>query len=200
MTQERQGNYNNEELESCLNEVEISNYRVSELELKNQQNGFFTSLKINFFTQKGIKRILNSNKLHILVIILVIIDCVCISVELVIDFVINYNKEHRHLLNIKSPNSTSSSGLFEVLKGIDLKSVSILASIEHTLRFVSLGILTFFVLEIVLKLTFVPDHVIKSVWGVLDAIVVCVSFILDILLLNDKQILHTVTGFLTLFR
>lgn len=200
MTENKQGKNNNDELESCLNQVEISTDRLSQLELKHRQNGLITSLKKNFFTKKGIKRILNSNKLHILVIFLVIIDCVCISVELVIDFVINYNKEHRHLLSVQSPNSTSNSDLFQLLKGIDSNGITILSSIEHTLRFISLGILTFFVLEIVLKLTFVPDHVIKSIWGVLDAIVVCVSFILDILLLNNKQILHTVTGFLTLFR
>ena len=55
-------------------------------------------------------------------------------------------------------------------------------------------------LEIFLSITFIPREVIKSKWGMFDAFVVIVSFILDIILLKDSQIIHNVAGLITLFR
>jgi hypothetical protein len=71
---------------------------------------------------------------------------------------------------------------------------------EEILKYVGLTILSFFVIEIVLKILFIPRDIIKSKWGVFDAFVVFVSFVLDLILLRNKQLLHTVSGLITLLR
>ncbi|RNA22837.1 hypothetical protein BpHYR1_011908 [Brachionus plicatilis] len=159
MTKESNDSRQSYELESCLNQDELADC-ASELEADRKSSSLYMNLKQHFFTKDGIKQILNSNKLHIFVILLVIMDCTCISVELMLDFVISYNQEHWNSVIISNKSSSSELDLFDALKGLNSRDISILSSIEHTLRFVSIAILTFFVLEIVLKLIFIPYHLI----------------------------------------
>ncbi|CAF0817160.1 unnamed protein product [Brachionus calyciflorus] len=183
-----------EDAESCLNESSLDKSSPERINLEKQ----------TFFSKGGITRILRSNKLHIIVILLVILDCLCISLELILDLIISINNDSRENFARyeQAFNSTirKKSNYFDLVHSLDAKSISILISVEHVLKFLSLSILCFFVIEIILKLIFTPREVFKSIWGILDAIVVFVSFFLDILLLRNKQLLHTVTGLLTLFR
>lgn len=195
------------------------------------------------------KALMRSSQLHLIVVILVILDCICVSIELIIDLVVTMNNHNemeknrtQHLSTLvntnpllhaasntnltlllidnistnmtsethnhsnsstnstSNNNSTSSNDKTIIIKHITVDFYQILIRIENILKFVGLGILSFFVIEIFFKLCFVPRDVIKSKWGVFDAIVVFVSFILDIYLLKNKHLLHTVSGLLTLFR
>lgn len=194
--------------EACLNQDEVStdtsiNLRVNRKISRQVFERIFTSKNTRLLSAEGIKQILKSNKLHIIVILLVILDCICISSELILDLIISINSESREKTkddNCQNNTTKTNLNLFKLLYSIDPNVISILISIEYVLKFIGLGILGFFVIEITLKLIYIPHEVIKSIWGILDAIVVFVSFILDILLLKNKQLLHTVTGLLTLFR
>lgn len=149
------------------------------------------------------KSLMKSHQLNLLVVCLVIIDCVCILLELVIDLIITVYKKDNKLETNSSLMDNSTSIIFKRYKlfnTFEINVVSLLISLESLLKYFGLGILCIFVIEIFLKLIFIPKDILKSIWGLIDAIVVFVSFILDILLLKNKHLLHTVTGLITLFR
>lgn len=240
--------------------------------------------------RRMMKRCMKSRRLHVIVVILVILDSICVSVELIVDLIVtvyhqyrpdegnlnatgvfsnnrsnqssgvvgsssnpvivhprtllktspslspsftsssssssinrfnlidnNYNSNSPHS-SISTWSSSSSLGLglgpggpltpprksdeylWSFISDMNLTSLSILISIETFFKYFGLIILSLFVLEIMCKIIFIPRELIRSKWGIFDAIVVFTSFILDVILLKDKKILHTVSGLITLFR
>lgn len=224
------------------------------------------------------KRCMKSRRLHVIVVILVILDSICVSVELIVDLIVTVYHQHHHN-NSTSSSSTSSSSqfnstsssranqtsssssstnpvlpqpvimstsssypssssssfnrlnspywdqqttssgvsgvgyggisptrtmsdeyLWSFISDMNLTSLSVLVSIETFFKYFGLIILSLFVIEIMFKIIFIPRDLIRSKWGIFDAIVVFTSFILDVILLKDKKILHTVSGLITLFR
>ena len=201
------------------------------------------------------QKVMRSPKLHLIVVILVVLDSICVSIELIIDIIITMNEKKE--LNNNNNTLTSnlirlfnnSTGSFFNISGFNSSYNNILSNIslinfydtggggglsinngaitqsesntnyrhrhksdadstfilfiihfEEILKYVGLTILSFFVCEIILKILFIPRDIIKSKWGVFDAFVVFVSFVLDLILLRNKQLLHTVSGLITLLR
>lgn len=217
------------------------------------------------------KRCMKSRRLHVIIVILVILDSICVSVELIVDLIVTVYHQHHHnnstFSSLPPPSSTSSSSsqfnstnssrtnqtstnpvlpqpvilstsstsssssypsfnhrlnspywhqttssgftptrtmsdeyLWSFISDMNLTSLSVLISIETFFKYFGLIILSLFVLEIMFKIIFIPRDLVRSKWGIFDAIVVFTSFILDVILLKDKKILHTVSGLITLFR
>lgn len=160
--------------------------------------------------RKVMKRCMKSHRLHVIIVILVILDSLCVSVELIIDLIItvyNQNSMDASLNNLTnnaiSPIdkknstthvSTSERFVWSFIKNMNLNYLSILISIETFFKYFGLMILSIFVIEITCKIIFIPRELVRSKWGIFDAIVVFTSFVLDVILLKDKKILHTVSG------
>ena len=72
--------------------------------------------------------------------------------------------------------------------------------IENILKYTSLTILAFFVLEVIVKLIFSPKVFIESKFEIFDAFVVVISFGVNTFLLFNKHLVMSVGGLLTLLR
>ena len=129
-----------------------------------------------------IKSFLESHKFHTIIVILVIVDCLCVAIELIIEHLEKYV-----LGNNDADDKHSHSHLYFHI-------------IENILKYTSLTILALFVIEIIVKLIFVPRIFIKLKWEILDALVVIISFGVNLYLLFNKHLVTSVGIFLTLLR
>ena len=111
-----------------------------------------------------IRSILLSNYLHVAIVILVLVDSLCVTIELIIEA---ENKNNSHGLHV-------AELFFKILGFI---------------------ILCIFVVEIILKLVFITNEVIHSKLEILDAIVVVISFIAEIVFFNQDETLSAIGGF-----
>lgn len=127
------------------------------------------NLKAHLKIQDKIKHILESNVFHIIIIVLVLIDTLCVAGELVIAA---ENKEIREKLEV----------------------------VEEVLKYLGLSILSFFMVELIFKIIFARHELYKSKLEMFDALVVVVSFTLDLIFLNNNNGADIAIGFLTLLR
>lgn len=104
----------------------------------------------NISTREKLKLILRSNLFHIIVIVLVIIDVICVAVELTL--LIEHGKS----------------------KHDDMDTV------EKVFKYISLSILSIFMIEITIKILVLRKEILKSIAEIFDILVVVVSFVLDI--------------------
>lgn len=112
--------------------------------------------------RERIRRVLLSNYMHVIIIVLVLLDSFCVTVELIID--------------LES-------------KGHDSHGLKIT---EEVLKYIGLSILSFFVVEIIFKILFTLKELLKSTLEIIDAIVVLISFVVDIVFLNHKNTLSAI--------
>jgi hypothetical protein len=124
----------------------------------------------NLSVREKIRKVLTSNYFHIIIIVLVLLDSFCVTVELVID--------------LESSDSVSES----------------LQHVEETFKFVGLTILSLFVVELIFKLVFIREEFFKSKLEMFDAFIVVVSFILDIVFIDKKSAVATLGSIFVLFR
>jgi len=123
---------------------------------------------LTFFDK--MKKILTSHYLHIVIIALVLIDSLCVTVELVIS--LEENGEENEALH----------------------------HTENVFKYLGLSILTFFMFELVLKIIFINWDILKSKLEVFDAVIVLVSFTMEIVFLHKKSSIEAIGGILALFR
>ena len=114
----------------------------------------------NLTWQQKIRKFLTSNYFHIIVIVLVLLDSFCVTVELVIDM--ETSKEN-HAVEV----------------------------VEKVFKYLGLTILTVFVVEITLKILFNRHEFLHSKLELFDAFIVIVSFVVDLVFLNNK---HAITA------
>jgi hypothetical protein len=110
------------------------------------------------FTER-IRRFLRSNYVHVAVIILVLLDSFCVTVELILDL-----EDKSHHLNV----------------------------VEDTFKYLGFSILCIFFVEISLKILFLFKEFIKSKLEIFDAIVVMVSFAIEIVFMKNHGALAAI--------
>lgn len=152
-------------------------------------------MSINEF-RRQMKLVLNSREFHISVIVLVIIDCFGLTAELIID----------HLNDVLlDMNSKKTSNLTDHHHDIHREPSGFgpwapyFHFLEDIFKYTSLVILSIFLVEIALKLLFTPLNFCK-ILEVFDALVIIVSFSLNLYLLNKKHHIHSITGLITMMR
>ena len=118
-----------------------------------------------------IRKLLTSGYFHVLIIVLVLLDSFCVTVELVIDLESSGESENHSLRNV-----------------------------EEAFKYIGLSILSFFVIELAFKLIFIWHEFIKSKLEIFDAIIVVVSFILDVVFIDKKSAVATLGSIFVLFR
>jgi hypothetical protein len=125
----------------------------------------------NLTFREQMKKILHSNYFHIGVVVLVLLDSIFVTIDLVLDIEAGEKKK----------NETT-----EIL--------------EEVFKYLGFIIISVFMVEIVCKMIFIPRDMLKSKLEIFDAFVVLTSFIIDIISLTQKNVLIAIAGLLTLLR
>lgn len=174
--------------------------------------------------RRFMKRVLNSHEFHVSVIVLVIIDCFVLTAELIIDH-LNDALLKDPAVFVSSEKSTNSShstidAMTASKKHAEFNHHSgggggggefghsrsgfgawgpFFHMLEEIFKYTSLIILSIFVIEIFLKLIFIPRTFCKCL-EIFDAFIVISSFSLNLYLLNKKHHIHSITGLITFLR
>lgn len=115
----------------------------------------------NLTIRERIRRVLHSNYMHLAIIILVLLDSFCVTIELIIDL---ENKSNNHALHV----------------------------VEEVFKYLGFAILSFFVIEICFKIIFTFHDLVKSKLEIVDAIVVIVSFVADLIFIIHESTLAAI--------
>lgn len=156
--------------------------------------------------RRFMKRVLNSHDFHVSVIVLVIIDCFVLTAELIIDHLndtLNDSIEHHAVKSNTTHLTTLMPRHHHDDDESELRGFGAWGPFFHILeeffKWTSMIILTIFVVEIILKLIFIPRTFLK-ILEVFDAFIVVTSFLLNLYLFNKKHHIHSITGLITLLR
>jgi len=174
---------------SLVNNNNNINLNLERTEMIQEHNQTHEHQKVSCIDK--IREIISSNKFHVGVIILVIIDCLVIGSELIIDHVITHLNESLPI------NKTGNTSFEEYDQTIN--AINVLHIIELVLKYSTVVILGIFVVEISFKFTLIPKNFFRPL-QVFDAIVIFNSFSLNIFLLNHKHVIHSVAGLISILR
>ena len=131
---------------------------------------FGPSLHINNLTlMQKGKHIMHSSYFHMFIVLLIILDSIFIAVELLLT-----------AENCEGKNET-------------------LNFVTDIFKYLGLSILSIFMIELLFKIIFLNKDIIKSKLEIFDAIVVVVSFVLELVFLGKKE-LETIGAIISLFR
>jgi hypothetical protein len=170
----------------------------------------------------SIRKILNSHRFHVIIIILVAIDCLFVAGELIIDyiemhiaksdknhsiFVNNLEEDKSFLLTKQSDldlaynNATHNSNMNHHAghHGSRSRLARFFKILELICKYGSFSILLAFVIEICFKVVFTPKNCCKF-FEIFDATVVIVSFSVNFYLLVVGVAIHALSGLMTIFR
>ncbi|KAJ6216458.1 hypothetical protein RDWZM_007615 [Blomia tropicalis] len=161
--------------DSCLKKFEehelLDNHLSSDLE--RDKESIISNNRCNSISEmrKKVAKILKSYQFHIFILILVVLDCLFVFGELILDLKL-FEMECSRNVTINSTETESHK--------------------EHVYQMFaegfhkcSLSILTFFVIEISLKLLVFGFTFFYDLEELIDAIIVIVSFVLDIIFFNS---------------
>ena len=149
---------NNSNSLNIVNQTDDDNDKMSKMSVKEyMQSVFGSGIKEDTsnlpFTEK-VRRFLRSNYVHIAVIILVLLDSFCVTIELITDL-------------------EDKSEKFKV--------------VEDIFKYLGFSILCIFVVEISLKILFLFKEFIKSKLEIFDAVIVIVSFVIEVVFMNSDS-------------
>lgn len=153
------------------------------------------------------KKILRSHKLHAIIIFIVIIDCLIVSTEIIlleIQQFITYQvkSDDTNNVGIIPMNATSRNHSITDLalnKKDDSQSKDVLKAATNILKYLSTSLLGLFTMEIIMKLIFIPE-IFKKKLELIDAIIVVLTFILNICLIVYKILYGELSALFSLLR
>jgi hypothetical protein len=125
----------------------------------------------NLTFRERMKKILHSNYFHIAVVVLVLLDSIFVTIDLVLDI---------------EAGEKEKSETTQIL--------------EEVFKYLGFFIISLFMVEIICKLIFIPRDMLKSKLEIFDAFVVVTSFIIDAISLTQKNVFIAIAGLLTLLR
>lgn len=159
-----------------------------------------------------IKEILNSRAFHIIIIVLVVLDCLFVCGELLIDYLEIYLTSSNHHTDNKKflehmpadfysldQNSTTNHTNSVSEHYLNHNLLEFLKVLENIFKYGSITILGIFIIEIVLKIIFAPKNFCKPL-EIFDAIIVIIGFTLNIVLLHLHVVIHSLSGIITVLR
>lgn len=152
--------------------------------------------------RQHVGEVLHSNKFQIVVIILVVLDCIMVIGELLIDLKA-FEDEASVGHNITqaasdNPHGTQNPLLEKTLEEAERKEEATILAGE-VLHYCSIAILSIFLLEICTKLFAMGKQFFYHKFEIVDAVIVIVSFALDIAFINSEG-LSSAFGLIVLLR
>lgn len=142
--------------------------------------------------REQVGHVIHSNKFQIGVICLVILDCLLVIGELLIDLIV-YQQEAAVGHNITQSHTDSSHGaehessVKEALEEIEREEEPSRIAAE-VLHFMSIAILSLFLVELCVKLFVMGKTFFRHKMEIIDAVIVIVSFGLDIAFIDQEGI------------
>ncbi|XP_030846823.1 voltage-gated proton channel isoform X2 [Strongylocentrotus purpuratus] len=119
--------------------------------------------------REKLHEIMETQKFHIAILVLVVIDCILVIVELVIDFEVLSQEEGQC-------NATET----------DKEEKEVTAA--NVLHYISIGILSIFMIELLIKIPVFRMEFFRSKLEVFDGIIIVISFVLDVVsLIYEEQ-------------
>ena len=207
-----------EEKNFKISRCDISKRDVEANEKSNDENRAVSSLEAlkKFSCSKtNIQLLLNSPKFHFFIIALVVLDCLFVAGELIIDYIeIHiYSKTNSHSdeiffkanprdMDLIYENVTSFLSNRTTLDLVSRPNFSVtrtLKILEKICKYSSFTILTIFVVDILIKVLIEPKKFLK-LFELFDAIVVFSGFFLNLYLINSNVVIHSLSGLITVLR
>jgi hypothetical protein len=168
---------------------------------------------------KRIGDLLSSNKFQIMIVVLVIIDCLFVAGELILESIHSSPHDKRTViktsdiikwcLNNNRSSESSPKNEFYILDhsssggsggdSVDHDPHYVLTFFETLFKYGSFGILSLFIVEILAKLIFSPGKFLHLL-EVFDSIIISVSFGLNLFLFITQKDLYIFTGIITILR
>jgi hypothetical protein len=165
------------------------------------------------------QKFLLSHEFQISVVVLVVIDCLCVAGELIIESIQNAIEKHHAIHGRKSHSSSLTSNKTESILnhtsgfvGHEETVISpgghhihhdnmhpVLFVLEEIFKYASFVILCVFIVEIILRLIFVP-RVFAHILELLDTCVILISFSLNLFLVITERDFYIFTGIITILR
>ena len=152
-----------------------------------------------------IRLILRSHRFHMIILCLIVIECLLVASEVVLSEIESLffgSSKHqtdsvaRHINNA----TTHEPPLYdENDESTPSGSHQVFYVAEHICKFGSTAILAFFIVEIVFKVLFDPKSFTKFL-ELLDAVIIMLSFGLNIFIITRNDDIHSITGLITLLR
>ena len=176
-----------------------------------------TSFKIHKQTgcdKSKLRSILNSPKFHFFIIALVVVDCLFVAGELIIDYIeIHISKTNTHNfdefyfkantrdMDLMYENVTTNQTLSpsNFVSKSNLSTMKTLKVLEKICKYSSFTILTIFVVDILAKVLIEPRKFLK-ILELFDAIVVFSGFFLNLYLIKSNVVIHSLSGLITVLR
>ncbi|CAF0789658.1 unnamed protein product [Brachionus calyciflorus] len=156
-----------------------------------------------------LEKYLNSTGFHTIINILTVIDCICIIIILILEYVelsIIHNDFLEFQKTLRDENFKDINLLQKTLN-VTLEQVKRTETTRPNFRLahiiltvIILTILSLFIIEILTKLIFTPRIFIKRKFEILEAIVIIVSFGFDFTLLIGRDEILSIIGLATLIR
>lgn len=149
--------------------------------------------------REHVGEVIHSNKFQILVICLVVLDCLFVIAELLIDLkAFEQEAGAGHNATLSSSDDAHSSSIEAIKKVEEEEEPSFIAA--EVLHYFSIAILSIFLLEIGVKLFVMGKSFFHHTMEVIDAVIVVVSFAFDIASVIDTEELFSAFGLLVLLR
>ena len=154
-------------------------------------------------TREHLLEILHSSKFQIVVICLVLLDCLFVISELLIDLeAFELKAEDAHngttMATSEAYVSNDEQSAKHISEGVEEEKSAIKIA-EEVLHYFSIAILSIFLLELSAKLFAMGKQFFHHKLEIVDAFIVIVSFILDIAFINDDGVTSAL-GLLVLLR
>jgi len=133
-------------------------------------------------------KFLESHLFHKIVIIFVVIDCLCVSLEFMLESIEQYfitDRENDYLKSNETFNLNNSNKTDQYHSSKNVQAHLIFYVLISIFKYGSITILGMFCIEIIAKILFTPKVYLK-IWEILDAFVILTSFALNLYLVKTK--------------
>ena len=156
-----------------------------------------------------LRKILSSQWFNHCINVLTIIDCLSVIIVLIIEYIelSIINKDYLRITKLflqasKRTNTSEIMNLNETLANLEYynPNVSDFKIASKILTTIILTILGFFILEIIIKLIFLPRIFTERKFEIAEALVIVISFILNLSLIFEKVQVLSVISLVTLIR
>lgn len=148
--------------------------------------------------REQLAHLIHSRKAQILVVVLVLLDCVCVLGELLIDLKVFEDEAKVNLNNTHPKNDAHKETSHESAAAVEEEEKASIIAAE-VLHYFSIAILSIFLVELGIKLFAMGKSFFKHKMEVVDAVIIIVSFALDIAFIG-KEGLSSGLGLLVVFR
>ena len=149
-------------------------------------------------TREHLLEILHSSKFQIVVICLVLLDCLLVISELLIELKAEDTHNGTTMAASEAYVSNDEQSAKHISEGVEEEKSAIKIA-EEVLHYFSIAILSIFLLELSAKLFAMGKQFFHHKLEIVDAFIVIVSFILDIAFINDDGVTSAL-GLLVLLR